>query len=53
VLPFGVAAFVKTSNPGYIGELTESTAGLVMIVGALLAMVGGGVWIKKIVSVRF
>ena len=53
VLPIGVALFVKVTNPGYIAELTESTIGLVMIGLALVAMIGGGAWIKKIVNVRF
>ncbi len=53
VLPFGVALFVRTTNPGYLGELTESTTGLALVGLAALAMIGGGVWIKKIVNVRF
>lgn len=53
VLPFGVGIFVKLTNPGYIGELTQSSLGLVLIVLAGVAMLGGGVWIKKIVTVKF
>lgn len=53
ILPFGVAAFVRMTNPGYLEELTESTVGLVFIVAAIIAMIGGGAWIKKIVNVRF
>ncbi len=53
ILPFGVAAFVRMTNPGYLEELTESTVGLVFIVAAILAMMAGGAWIKKIVNVRF
>lgn len=53
VLPFGVAGFVRFSNPGYMNELTESTMGTVMIIAAIVAMIGGGIWIKKIVNVRF
>lgn len=53
VLPFGVAGFVRMTNPGYLGELTESNIGLVFIAAAALAMIGGGAWIKKIVNVRF
>ncbi len=53
ILPFGVAGFVRMTNPGYLNELTESTVGLVFIGLAIVAMIGGGAWIKKIVSVRF
>ena len=53
ILPFGVAAFVRMTNPGYLEELTESTVGLVFIVAAIIAMMAGGAWIKKIVNVRF
>ena len=53
ILPFGVAAFVQMTNPGYLEELTQSTVGLVFIVAAIIAMIGGGAWIKKIVNVRF
>lgn len=53
VLPFGVAIFVRVTNPGYLGELTDSTTGTVMIAMASVAMVAGGVWIKKIVNVKF
>lgn len=53
VLPFGVAGFVRMTNPGYLGELTETNIGLIFIIAAGVAMLGGGVWIKKIVNVRF
>ncbi|MGI9621270.1 MAG: type II secretion system F family protein [Acidimicrobiales bacterium] len=53
ILPFGVAGFVRITNPGYLAELTESTVGMVFIVMAIIAMIGGGAWIKKIVNVRF
>lgn len=53
ILPFGVAGFVRMTNPGYLSELTESTIGMVFIVLAVVAMIGGGAWIKKIVNVRF
>jgi tight adherence protein B len=53
VLPFGVAGFVRMTNPGYLGELTETNVGLIFITAAGVAMLGGGVWVKKIVNVRF
>ena len=53
ILPFAVGFFVRLTNPEYLSELTESTAGLVAIALAIVLMAGGGVWIKKIVNVRF
>ena len=53
VLPFGVAGFVRLTNPEYIGELTGSTLGIGALVLAVLWMIGGGAWIKKIVQVQF
>lgn len=53
ILPFGVAGFVRMTNPSYLAELTESTAGLAAIVLAVVLMIGGGAWISKIVKVQF
>ncbi len=53
VLPFGVGGIVRLTNPGYLGELTKSTLGAIMLGFAAVAMLGGGIWIKKIVNVRF
>ncbi len=53
ILPFGVAGFVRMTNPGYLAELTESNVGMIFIGLAIVAMIGGGAWIKKIVTVRF
>ncbi len=53
VLPFGVGGIVSLTNPGYLSELTESTLGAMMLGFAAAAMLGGGIWIKKIVNVRF
>ncbi len=53
VLPFGVAGFVRLTNPTYLSELTKSNFGLGAIGLAILLMIGGGAWIKKIVQVQF
>ncbi|MCB0996058.1 MAG: type II secretion system F family protein [Acidimicrobiales bacterium] len=52
-LPFGIAGFVRTTNPEYLGELTQSTAGWVAVVVSIVLMGVGGLWIKKIIKVRF
>jgi Flp pilus assembly protein TadB len=41
------------TNPSYLGELTESTMGVVAIALAVVLMIAGGAWIKKIVQVQF
>lgn len=52
-LPFGIAGFVRTTNPTYLGELTSSTAGWVAVTLSIVLMGVGGLWIKKIIKVRF
>ena len=52
-LPFGIAGFIAMISPDYLGELTGTTIGRVMLgVGALL-IVAGALWIKKIIKVEF
>jgi tight adherence protein B len=52
-LPFGIAAFISISNPAYLSKFTESAVGWGMLVAAGLLLVGGGLWLKKMVSFRF
>lgn len=52
-LPFGLAGFLLVSNPDYLAKLTESAVGYVMIGVGLVMLVIGGVWMNKVVSVKF
>jgi len=52
-LPFGIGGFISLTNPGYIARFTESGLGWGMLVIAVLLLVGGGFWLKKMVSIKF
>ena len=51
VLPFGLGLFIWFSNPDYLAPLFDETLGNIMVGGALLLMLGGGVWMKKIIEI--
>ncbi|MGY1741092.1 MULTISPECIES: type II secretion system F family protein [unclassified Blastococcus] len=53
LLPFGVSGFIALTNPDYLSTFTESTAGYVMLAVIAVLLVGGGLWLKKMVSIRF
>ncbi|MCU1617340.1 MAG: flpB, partial [Frankiales bacterium] len=52
-LPFGIAAFISLSNPAYLHKFTESAVGYGMLAVAVLLLAVGGLWLKKMVSIRF
>jgi tight adherence protein B len=52
-LPFGIAAFIWLTNPGYLAGFTTSVLGYGMLAAAALLLVGGGLWLKKMVRIRF
>jgi tight adherence protein B len=52
-LPFGIGGFIAATNPGYLAPFTESVAGYGMLAVAALLLVVGGLWLKKMVSIRF
>src|SRR3954449_8596516 len=52
-LPFGIAAFIAITNPAYLAHFTENAIGWGMLAAALVLLVVGGFWLKKMVSIRF
>jgi len=52
-LPFVVGAFVSITNPSYMAELTQSGAGRLMLLGSLIFMGSGALWIRRIVRLQF
>jgi tight adherence protein B len=52
-LPLGVLAFLAITNPAYIARFTESLAGYAMIAAGVLLLIIGGLWLRKIVSLKF
>ncbi len=53
MLPIGIAGFLSISSPDYLGKLTHSFVGWSMIGAAVLMMLAGGFWLKKVVSFKF
>jgi len=52
-LPLGVLAFLSITNPAYIARFTESLAGYAMIAAGVLLLIIGGLWLRKVVSIKF
>lgn len=53
VLPFGTAFFIQLVNPGYLSELFNTTAGIIMLLGGCILLTIGGIWTKKIIRVEY
>jgi tight adherence protein B len=51
-MPFFVAFALQVVNPGYVGELLESTTGILMLVTGAVLLVAGALWLKKIVDIE-
>jgi tight adherence protein B len=52
-LPFVVTGFLALVQPTFIDRFTGSGLGWAMLVAAGLLLVVGGLWLKKMVSIRF
>ena len=52
-LPFAVGLLVASSNPDYMDRLFDSTGGHIMLLGAGVLLVLGGLWLRKIVKPEF
>lgn len=50
-LPIAIAVYMFAVNPDYIGLLFTTTMGLVMLIGALILLVAGVLWMRKIVNI--
>jgi tight adherence protein B len=53
VLPFAVAAVVALTNPDYLNDLTGRPGGRVLLALAAVLMAVGGVWLRRLVRLRF
>jgi tight adherence protein B len=52
-LPFVVSGFLLLTSPGFITRFTDSGLGWVMLLAAGVLLLIGGLWLKKMVSIRF
>jgi len=53
LLPFGIAGFLMLSNPAYMAKFTQSLMGYTMIVVSVILLAVGGLWLRKVVKVKF
>lgn len=52
-LPFGILGFLSISNPSYIAKFTQSLLGYGMIAAAVVLLIVGGLWLRKVVNFKF
>ncbi|MGO4383765.1 type II secretion system F family protein [Specibacter sp. RAF43] len=52
-LPFGIALMLMVVNPQYLSALTTHVLGWVMLAVGAVMMVIGGLWMRKIVQIKF
>jgi len=52
-LPFVMLALIQVLNPEYLGELTGSSVGVVMLVMGGGLMLVGGLWMRRIIRLVF
>lgn len=53
LLPFFVAGFLMLVNPGYLAPMVQTAFGIgMLVVGGVLLLVGG-IWLRKVVEIRF
>jgi tight adherence protein B len=53
LLPFSIAGFLMLSNPEYMAKFTQSLMGYTMIGASGILLVVGGLWLRKVVKVKF
>lgn len=53
LLPFVMTLLLTLVNPTYIGVLTQSPLGWAMIVAGLVMLTIGGLWLRKVIEVKF
>ncbi|MHA7178750.1 type II secretion system F family protein [Arthrobacter sp. MDB2-24] len=52
-LPFGIALILTVVSPGYVDPLFTKPLGWVMLGAAALLMTIGGLWLRKIIDLKF
>jgi tight adherence protein B len=53
LLPFVVFGAVLTTNPSYMAKFTQSLLGYALLAAALVLLVLGGVWLRKVTTIKF
>ena len=51
-LPFALLAYLVLTNPGYLAPLLGNSFGLLMMAGAVVLMLVGWVWIRRLIKIE-
>jgi tight adherence protein B len=52
-LPIGIVLLLTTVNPGYMNKMFTNPLGWIMIVASIILMTIGGLWMRKIIDLKF
>ncbi|MFE4834307.1 type II secretion system F family protein [Arthrobacter sp. NPDC056691] len=52
-LPIGIVVMLATVNPGYMNKMFTNPLGWIMIVASIILMTVGGLWMRKIIDLKF
>ncbi|TLM74705.1 type II secretion system F family protein [Pseudarthrobacter sp. NamB4] len=52
-LPFGIAVMLMLVSPGYMDKLFTTVLGWVMVIASAIMMTIGGLWMRKIIDLKF
>jgi tight adherence protein B len=51
-LPFGLLAYLLLTNPGYLTPLFTNAVGVFMMIGAVVLMLVGWIWIRRLIKIE-
>ncbi|WP_395398344.1 type II secretion system F family protein [Arthrobacter sp. UC242_113] len=52
-LPVGIVAMLMLVSPGYMDKMVTNLLGWIMIVASIIMMTVGGLWMRKIIDLKF
>jgi tight adherence protein B len=52
-LPVGIVVMLSLVNPGYMNKMYTNPLGWIMIVASIIMMTIGGLWMRKIINLKF
>jgi tight adherence protein B len=52
-LPVGIVAMLMMVSPGYMDKMVTTMLGWILIVASIILMIIGGLWMRKIIDLKF
>jgi tight adherence protein B len=52
-LPIGIVIMLSVVNPGYMNKMFTNPLGWIMVVASIILMTIGGLWMRKIIDLKF